>query len=180
MIWIITGLVTAILCFIAFRIGFKDGLKKVPEKLNNLYNDGFNDGVSYERNFGKYYGAVDEEDANSIEAKIIELSKNNKVEPWTSEKMFFCYGPAGSFVSLFYHKRGLDEPDEDGYAVIYPDNLELSYNDMENDVIIQYLLKGDTVEEEAKRAARIISGITHNWENRDFWWSDTIDKDLPF
>ena len=38
-ICIISGLVTAVLCFISFRIGFKTGVKEIKEQLNRVYND---------------------------------------------------------------------------------------------------------------------------------------------
>lgn len=41
MIWIciISGLVTAVLCYVSFRIGFKTGVKEIMKQLKQVYNN---------------------------------------------------------------------------------------------------------------------------------------------
>ena len=83
MMYIIEGIVAAIVCFFAFRFGYKEGEKIAIKEWNDLYNDGFNDGVTYNRIFSKY-----EKDNNSITDNDNGQVRNGKRDGKTDSRPF--------------------------------------------------------------------------------------------
>ena len=179
MIWIITGLVTAILCFIAYHIGWKDGKKVVVKEWNDLYNAGFADGETYNRIFSRY--EVDEDRVREIEAKILDYASNNKLEPLCRIMMARGdrkYCNSSESWTIGFGKGGWWREDEET-SYYNNDELDLHFTNEREHTHTEYRLQGETVEEQAKEVAAIIARNTNGWVETEEYWACPEDV-LPF
>ena len=168
MIWIISGLVTAILCFIAYRIGYKTRVEDIMKQLNWVYNDG---------------PKVDENRVKEIEAKILEYGRENKLEPHTGVLLLSGarkYSKNCEHFGLGFRKGGwTDESYDDECSYLFNDELDLTFYNEEEHTRTVYDLKGKSFEEEAQEAAVIIARNTAGWIETEEYWADPKEE-LPF
>lgn len=181
MIWIINGLVIAILCFIMLRIGNKNGRKDIIKEFNTLYGAGFADGETYNKIFSRY--EVDENKVKEIEAKILEYGRENKLEPHTGVLLLSGarkYSKNCEHFGLGFRKGGwTDESYDDECSYLFNDELDLTFYNEEEHTRTVYDFKGKSFEEEAQEAAVIIARNTAGWIETEEYWADPKEE-LPF